>query len=132
MVVDSSAIVAILLREPDADTMIDAIDRADDAAMSAVNALECRMVLSNRVGAGAYDQLERLFAAKPLAIVPFASRRPHQLSGGQRQRVALGRAMDDSVAARATPRGSTSAIARPMRSPSHAASRCCSRVGTSP
>jgi len=62
MVVDSSAMVALMLREPEAL----AFERAIAAAtchMSAVNVLETRIVLERRVGASMIDHLERVLAA---------------------------------------------------------------------
>ena len=50
IVVDTSAVVALFLSEPDADLLRDVMRAADDARMSAANAAECQIVLDNRTG----------------------------------------------------------------------------------
>ena len=52
MVLDSSAVVAILLGEAEASRMIDAVAAATDRALSAANLLEVAMVILSRTGAG--------------------------------------------------------------------------------
>jgi ribonuclease VapC len=50
MVVDSSAIIAVFLAEPEAGTMSDLLRAADEARMSAANLTECHIVLDHRTG----------------------------------------------------------------------------------
>jgi ribonuclease VapC len=50
IVVDSSALIAILLREPEADSFIAAIAAADAVLLSSVSLLECSLVLAGRTG----------------------------------------------------------------------------------
>jgi ribonuclease VapC len=50
MVLDSSAIVAIHLKEPGHDRLIEAIDRAEIIIVGAPSLLETAMVLSARLG----------------------------------------------------------------------------------
>ncbi len=45
---DSSALVAILLCEPDADALIEAIERADHLLIGAPTLLECRIVAAGK------------------------------------------------------------------------------------
>ena len=50
IVVDSSALVAILRREPEADAFLEIIAAADRCLLSAVSLLETSMVLAGRSG----------------------------------------------------------------------------------
>jgi ribonuclease VapC len=63
MMVESSALVAILTGEPERATVIDAIASASECLMSVFNLFETRTVLLRRGGAGPLRQLE-LFAAE--------------------------------------------------------------------
>lgn len=71
MVVDSSALVAILTGEPDRDLFIDAIANASDCVMSAFNHFEARTVLLRRGGAGLLRQLERFVASSGIELRAF-------------------------------------------------------------
>lgn len=55
MVVDTSAIVAILCNEPEKDRFVDLILRADACVMSAVSIQEAGMVVAGRQGDGDGD-----------------------------------------------------------------------------
>jgi len=59
MVIDSSALVAIFLREPERDFYLDLIVKARARRVSAVTFVETGMVLEGRRGAVAQDELER-------------------------------------------------------------------------
>jgi len=48
MVVDSSVVVAILQREPDAPTWVEILDRTSKALMSVVSFVETSMVIYGR------------------------------------------------------------------------------------
>lgn len=50
MVIDSSAVIAILLREAEAKTLADAIEAAPICMMSAANLLETSIVIEGRLG----------------------------------------------------------------------------------
>jgi ribonuclease VapC len=50
IVVDSSALIAILRREPEADNFLRIITDADGCLLSAVSFLETSMVLAGRTG----------------------------------------------------------------------------------
>lgn len=71
MVVDSSALVAILTGEPDRDLFIDAIADASDCVMSAFNHFETRTVLLRRGGSGLLRQLERFIASSGIGLRAF-------------------------------------------------------------
>ncbi|MGH7080670.1 MAG: PIN domain-containing protein [Acetobacteraceae bacterium] len=61
MVVDSSALIVILRREPEADTFVQTIAEADGSLFSAVSLLETSMVLAGRQGdASAWTEVDAL------------------------------------------------------------------------
>jgi ribonuclease VapC len=68
MVVDSSALVAILTGEPDRDLYIDAIARVTGCVMSAFNHFETRTVLLRRGGTRLLRQLERVIASSGIEL----------------------------------------------------------------
>lgn len=71
MVIDASAIVASLTDEPEAPSLRKALKAADSCAMSALNVLECRIVLGMRYGAAKLREFELLLAKLPIEIVAF-------------------------------------------------------------
>ncbi len=71
MVVDSSALVAMLTGEPDRDLYIDAIASATDCVMSAINHFETRTVLLRRGGTRLLRQLERVVASSGIDLRAF-------------------------------------------------------------
>ena len=70
MILDSSAVLAVLNREPDAGSyearMIDALS----CRMSVVNVLEVTMVVEGRGGPGAGAELDRLLERLGVEVVP--------------------------------------------------------------
>jgi ribonuclease VapC len=58
MVIDTSALVAILQAEPERDAMLEALAKADRRLISAVTVLEAAMVLEGRYGPAAGADLE--------------------------------------------------------------------------
>ena len=60
MIVDSSALVAILLGEPEADQLAAALASASEARISAPNWLEAMMVVSARLGEEGREALVEL------------------------------------------------------------------------
>src|SRR5690242_14464941 len=73
MVLDSSAVVAILLDEPEASRMADALAGATDRAISTANLLEAAMVLFSRNGT-TIPAIEAELAAWGVEIVPVSYR----------------------------------------------------------
>ena len=70
IVVDSSVLVAILRREPEADHFLQAIAEADGCMLSSVSLLETSMVLAGRTGdAMAWTELDALIARAGMQIV---------------------------------------------------------------
>ena len=70
IVVDSSALIAILRREPEADRFLQVIAAADTCLLSAVSLLETSMVLAGRTGDGtAWAGLDALIARAGMEVV---------------------------------------------------------------
>ena len=70
--IDSSAIIAILRLEPEADALLRTIATADACFMSAVSALETAMVLAGAAGGSAlWAPLHELLTKASVEIVPF-------------------------------------------------------------
>lgn len=71
MILDSSAIVAAIANEPEAVRFRAAILGAASLIISAVTALETRIVLHARYGSEAVTAFEELLKASGVVIVPF-------------------------------------------------------------
>ena len=71
MVLDSSAIVAIHLRETGHERLIDAVERAEIVAIGAPTLLEAAMVLSTRLARDARPLLLDFVRQTNAEIVPF-------------------------------------------------------------
>lgn len=74
IVVDTSALVAILLGEPDAATYRAAMMNADRRIVSAVSLLEAGIVLRSRQGPVAVATLETLLIQAVIEVMPFDPR----------------------------------------------------------
>ncbi len=70
MIVDSSAIMAIVLAEPDGDRMLATLGDASSRQISAGTWLESCIVVNQRHQPGAAARFETLLAKLQLAIVP--------------------------------------------------------------
>ena len=70
MIVDSSAVVAILNREPDAEYYEMAIASAPTCRMSIANALEVSIVVEGRGGAAAGHELDLFLEAARITLAP--------------------------------------------------------------
>jgi len=71
IVVDSSALIAILRREPEADDFLRIIAEAQGCLLSSVSLLETSMVLAGRTGdATAWADLDALVARAAMQIAP--------------------------------------------------------------
>jgi ribonuclease VapC len=70
LIVDTSALVAILKDEPDADILSRALLTADVALMSAVSFVEFAMVIDSRRNAVASHQLDNLITHARIRIEP--------------------------------------------------------------
>jgi len=73
MVIDTSALIAILLHEADRDLYINAIDKAKVRLISAVNVLEGAIVAEARKGPAAGREFDLLLHHARIDIVPMDS-----------------------------------------------------------
>jgi ribonuclease VapC len=73
MIVDTSAAVAILLDEPERETLSDAIVNGGRVTMSSVSYLETSIVLAVRRGEAAFSELDAWLEAAQIGIVPFTA-----------------------------------------------------------
>jgi ribonuclease VapC len=71
MVVDTSAIVAVLNQEPEADTFSRAISESPIRLLSAVSLLECGMLARARKGDPGVFELDAFIVAAELDVIPF-------------------------------------------------------------
>ena len=73
MIIDTSAVLAILLREPDASRFADAITHAWPRRMSVANLLEAVIVVEGRGGPAAGHELDVLLERAGVEFVPVTS-----------------------------------------------------------
>lgn len=71
MIVDSSAVVAILVREADADNLADKLIGAPRLRMSAATYLELSIVMENKGGPRVGYELDDFIASTKIEIIPF-------------------------------------------------------------
>jgi ribonuclease VapC len=70
IVVDSSSLIAILRREPEADDFLEIIANAEGCLISSVSFLETSMVLAGRTGdATSWTELDALIARAGIEVV---------------------------------------------------------------
>ena len=70
IVVDSSALIAILRREPEADSFLEIIVEAEGCLLSSVSLLETSMVLAGRTGdLASWTELDALIARAGIQVV---------------------------------------------------------------
>ena len=80
--VDSSALVAVLRREPEADDFLRVIANANGCLLSSVSFLETSMVLAGRAGgAPAWAGLDGFIARANMQVVP----QDHKLAASARE-----------------------------------------------
>jgi ribonuclease VapC len=70
LILDSSAILAILLGEPDGDSLLDRL-QSGPVGVGAPNLLETATVLTSRRGWGALNELEEFLQDLSVAVLPF-------------------------------------------------------------
>ncbi len=71
MVIDSSALIALLLTEPEADAFVATLAGDANRLVSAASYLETAIVLLTRSGPEAQEKLDRLIAELSITIIPF-------------------------------------------------------------
>ena|SRR5487761_1995426 len=74
MVVDSSAIVALLTHEPEAEGFLRAIQAAESVRIAALTLLECEIVIGSLLGAEGVMRLDELVVALRAEILAFGDR----------------------------------------------------------
>jgi len=80
MVIDASAILAILLKETGRDAIVDALQASPVRLMSAVNALEAALVIEARKGPAGAREFDLLLHRAGIDVVPFT---PEQFEGAR-------------------------------------------------
>ena len=70
MVIDPSALIAILNDEPESAAFIETIERADTRLLSAASFVEASIVLDNQRGPDGRRDLDLLIAASAIELVP--------------------------------------------------------------
>jgi ribonuclease VapC len=73
MVIDSSALLAILLGEPDAERFVNAIAADGKRLISAFNLLEAAIVIEARKGEAGGRELDLLLHRAAVAVVPLTA-----------------------------------------------------------
>lgn len=73
MIVDTSAIVAVILRELGYQAVLDCLESADSPAVGAPTLTESALVLSARIGRDARPKIARFLQEYEIAIVPFTA-----------------------------------------------------------
>lgn len=77
MILDTSALTAILFGEPEADLYIQLIHDADRCLISAGNFLELAMVIEGQMGLGAGRQCDMFLRRAGIIIEPFTVEQVH-------------------------------------------------------
>jgi ribonuclease VapC len=73
MVIDTSAILAILLREPERRRFLEAIEAADSNRMSVASFVESSIVIESRYGVEGLRDLDRFVARAGIELIPIDS-----------------------------------------------------------
>ena len=81
MVINSSALLAGLLGEPDADRYFQAIDAVPSRTISAGSLLELYLVLEDRLGPLGGDQLDLFLLEADIKVIPFDRASGHRAAG---------------------------------------------------
>jgi ribonuclease VapC len=70
MVIDTSAILAILQREPERRSFVEAIESADSTRMSVASFVETSIVIESRYGAEGLRDLDRFLSRASIELIP--------------------------------------------------------------
>ncbi|HEX2152123.1 MAG TPA: type II toxin-antitoxin system VapC family toxin [Stellaceae bacterium] len=71
MVIDSSALIVLLLGEPETEQFVSAIAASAERLLSAASYLETAIVMAGRFGPQGPEKLDRLICELSIEIVPF-------------------------------------------------------------
>jgi ribonuclease VapC len=72
VILDSSAVVAVVMQEPGYETLIDKLNGADRLGIGTPTLTETAIVLSARLGSDARGLIARLLSEGSIVTVPFA------------------------------------------------------------
>jgi ribonuclease VapC len=70
MVIDTSAILAILQREPERRSFVEAIESADSTRMSVASFVESSIVIESRYGSEGLRDLDRFISRSGIELIP--------------------------------------------------------------
>ena len=70
MVIDTSAVLAILQREPEGRRFLEAIEAADSVRMSIASLVETSIVIESRYGAEGLRDLDRFISRAGIGLIP--------------------------------------------------------------
>jgi ribonuclease VapC len=70
MVIDTSALLAILQREPECRNFIEAIESADSTRMSVASFVEISIVIESRYGTEGLRDLDRFISRASIELIP--------------------------------------------------------------
>jgi ribonuclease VapC len=73
MVIDSSALLAILQREPERRSFVEAIESADSARISVASFVETSIVIESRYGVEGLLDLDRFISRAGIELIPVDS-----------------------------------------------------------
>ncbi len=90
MVIDTSALVAVLQRERERRSFIDAIEAADSVCMSVASFVEISIVIESRYGGEGLRDLDRFLAQAHIELIP-VDRQQAQLARSAFSRFGKGR-----------------------------------------
>ena len=93
MVIDTSAMIAILLNEPGADRLIAALEADPTRLVSAATVVETSLVVLGRFGEAGDPQLDRLLKAVNAKVVPVGD---EQVTIARDAAVRFGRGRDEA------------------------------------
>jgi ribonuclease VapC len=77
MVIDTSAVLAILQNEPERRAINEAVEAADTRAMSVTALVECSIILESRYGPDAVRDLDLYIAKAQVALIPVDAEQAH-------------------------------------------------------
>jgi ribonuclease VapC len=90
MVIDTSAVLAILQREPERRSFVEAIEAADSTRMSVASFVESSIVIESRYGAEGLRDLDRFVSRAGIELIP-VDREQGQLARSAFSRYGKGR-----------------------------------------
>ena len=85
MVIDTSALLAILKVEPEAVALIDRLSQAGPRRLSTATLLETRLVIERQIGEAGQAELDHLLAAADITTVPLEEIHVHWALVGWRR-----------------------------------------------